>query len=82
MIEILADLINAINTTLPLDADKFEALCQRFLEIFFSSSIAWNIFSPTVHLLLVHGAELIRHFRGPVGLYSEEAPEANNKTIS
>ena len=81
LVEILADLINAVNTTLPLDPDAFDALCQRFLDIFHSSSVKWNVLSPSVHLLLIHGADLIRHFRGPIGVYSEEGPEANNKTI-
>ena len=81
LVEILADLINAINTTLPLNADNFDALAKKFLDIFYSSSVEWNVLSPSVHLLLIHGADIIRHFRGPIGLYSEEGPEANNKTI-
>ena len=81
LVEILADLINTINTTLSLDADAFDALAKQFLDVFYSSSVEWNILSPSVHLLLIHGADMIRHFRGPIGLYSEEGPEANNKTI-
>ena len=81
IVRILRDLLNAINCTLPLDADKFEALCELWLDLFFNSEFSWNVLNPSVHLLLVHGPDLIRYFDSSIGLYSEEGPEANNKVI-
>lgn len=34
---------------------------------------------PTVHKVLIHGAEIIRSFLVPIGQLSEEALEAGNK---
>ena len=78
---ILATLLNAINTTLPLDPAKFKALADEFLEIFHKSKISWNVLNPSLHMLLVHGHDLIRYFNAAIGLFSEEGPEANNKII-
>lgn len=34
---------------------------------------------PSVHKVLLHGADLMKHFDLPIGMYSEEAQEARNK---
>ena len=81
LVRILAILLNAINCTLPLDPKKFQALADEFLEIFHKSKISWNILNPSIHMLLVHGADMIRYFNAAIGLFSEEGPEANNKII-
>ena len=36
---------------------------------------------PTVHKVLVHGAELVKHSYISIGMLSEEALEANHKII-
>ena len=81
LVKILAKLLNAINSTLPLDPQKFQELANEFLTLFHKSKISWNILNPSLHMLLVHGADMIRYFRAAIGLFSEEAPEANNKII-
>lgn len=40
---------------------------------------SWNPMTPTVHKILIHGADVISNFWLPIGLLSEEAQEANNK---
>ena len=74
-------LIMAVNSTAPLDPDEFDALAADWLDRFHSSAISWNVLSPSVHLLLHHGGDFIRYFKAPMGLFSEEGPEANNKII-
>ena len=74
-------LIMAVNSTMPLDADEFDADAASWLDRFHNSGISWNILSPSVHLLLHHGGDFIRYFKAPMGLFSEEGPEANNKII-
>lgn len=36
---------------------------------------------PSIHKVLIHGANIIRVFGLPFGWLSEEAQEANNKTL-
>lgn len=36
---------------------------------------------PSVHKLLIHGSQIIRVFGLPIGCFSEEAQEANNKVF-
>ena len=74
-------LIMAVNSTSLLSPEKFEELADSWLDRFHSSDFQWNILSPSVHLLLHHGGDLIRYFNAPIGLFSEEGPEANNKII-
>ena len=74
-------LILAVNSTNALDPDLFDEAAQSWLDRFHDSPFAWNTLNPTVHSLLHHGADLIRYFRAPIGLFSEEGPEANNKII-
>ena len=81
LVRILTTLLNAINTTRPLDADKFQKKANEFLTDFHKSNISWNTLNPSLHALLVHGGDMIRYFRGSIGLFSEEGPECNNKII-
>ena len=81
LVKILATLLNAINTTRPLNPNKFQAKANEFLTIFHKSNISWNTLNPSLHSLLVHGGDMIRYFQGSIGLFSEEGPEANNKII-
>ena len=74
-------LILAVNSTSMVSPEKFEKLANDWLNRFHRSEFKWNVLSPTVHLLLHHGADIIRYFNAPLGLFSEEGPEANNKII-
>ena len=42
---------------------------------------SWFQISPTVHKVLLHGAEIIEDAAAPIGLLSEEAAEATNKYV-
>ena len=74
-------LILAVCSTSMLSPEKFDELANSWLDRFHASEFAWNVLSPSVHLLLHHGADIIRYFNAPIGLFIEEGPEANNKII-
>lgn len=39
----------------------------------------WCKMPPTVHKILVHGIDIIKHFQIPIGILSEDALEARHK---
>lgn len=61
-----------------INIDKFRKYCaatvDRYL-LFYK----WYKMPPSVHKILVHGADIIDSLDLPIGLYSEEAQEARNK---
>ena len=68
----MATLLDAINCGYKLDAEKFQLFCDSWLDRFFASHISWNVLSPYCHLILYHGADLIRQYPVATGLQSEE----------
>ena len=43
-------ILAVINSTLPVNADAFEELCNNWLDTFFNSDISWNWISMTIHV--------------------------------
>ena len=43
--------------------------------------MSWNWLSPSVHVLMHHGAQIIRALPCAPGLFSEEGTEHNNKKV-
>ena len=41
----------------------------------------WYNMSPSVHKILIHGSKIINYFYLPIGAYSEEPIEAQNKNV-
>ena len=79
LIKRLAVILTAINSTRKeIDPDKFG---QYALETarFYVELYNWYAMPPSVHKLLVHGADIIRSLPLPVGMLSEEAQEKRNK---
>lgn len=65
-------------STRPKDIRKFRnyaldtyKLCTELYE--------WYPMPPSVHKILLHGADIMEVFHLPIGWYSEEAQESNNK---
>ena len=52
--------IQAIDCPKKINADKYHTFAQTWLDEFHSSTVKWSWLSPTVHLLFVHGADIIR----------------------
>ena len=55
-----------------LNPDKFQELADSWIERFHEETdMDWNWFSPYVHILLIHGSEIIRALPLAPGLLSE-----------
>jgi hypothetical protein len=77
MVTLLRTIWTLLACPYAIDADKFEALCKRFLELYFdpANEVNWYKLPPTVHKIMIHGPDIIRKSPVPVGLLSEEASE-------
>ena len=62
----------------PRDVTKFEKYALETAKICIEK-YGWYTMPPSVHKVLIHGANIIKSFDLPIGCYSEEAQEANNK---
>ena len=62
----------------PRDVSKFENYALKTAQLFIEK-YNWYKKPPSVHKMLIHGGKIIRSFELPIGWYSEEAQEANNK---
>ena len=78
LIERLQTILEAINSTEPIDADKFRDFAFQTASLYVSK-YPWYYMPASAHKLLVHGGEVIRKFLLPIGMFSEEAQEARNK---
>ena len=76
----LYDLAMALSCTQKISPKLYEAKATDWLNRFHSNpDINWHWFSPTVHILLEHGHQIIAILPVAVGLGSEEAIEHGNK---
>lgn len=63
-----------------IDIEAFEKYCNETAEMYVTL-YGFYPMSPTLHKVLRHGAEVIKHALLPIGQISEEAAEARNKHI-
>lgn len=47
----------------------------------FVENYPWYNMSPTVYKILIHGPEIMKASKLPIGMLSEEAQEASNKIL-
>jgi hypothetical protein len=80
LVKILSLLLIAIRSFHKVNLAEFQRLSDRAMEIFKTKYPKFRP-SPKIHLLLVHGAEILSHMELAPGFYSEEGPEANNKHL-
>lgn len=75
-----ATVLQVINSRFEIDAEKFEEYAvetaRKLVEEY-----PWYYLPPSVHKILIHGAEVIKHALASIGELSEEAAEAKNKDI-
>jgi len=80
LIKNLYFLLATISLRHKINADRFEVLCNKvfkqYVELY-----TWYPMSPTLHRLLVHGADIIRQHKLPIGMYGEEAGESRQKFL-
>ncbi|KAJ4425734.1 hypothetical protein ANN_27930 [Periplaneta americana] len=61
--------------------EKFRAYAFETAQLFVRK-YSWYVMPPTIHKILIHGPEIIRHAIVPIGQLSEEAQEARNKEFT
>lgn len=76
----LQTILISLACQLPIDIPKFERLCDETAELYIDK-YKWAPMTPTLHKILVHGADTLRNMPLPVGQMSEEAAEARNKIL-
>jgi len=71
-------ILQIISCTQEVDLDAFEKYClataEKCVELY-----PWYRMPPSVHKVLIHGCDIMRTFDRPIGFFSEEAQESNNK---
>ena len=75
----LRTVLIALNSGFPL-SDKFEAYCQETSQ-YLVDNYGWYKIPPSVHKMLEHSSQAAAQFELPIGMYSEEAQESQNKVI-
>lgn len=68
----------AVNSTKVVDIQKFKLYAYETAQLYVQL-YKWYFMPPSVHKVLIHGADLIESFDLPIGIFSEEAQEARNK---
>lgn len=63
-----------------IDAVKFDQYALETAQLYVDL-YSWYFMPPTVHKVLMHGGDIITSSFLPIGRYSEEAQEANNKVF-
>lgn len=76
----LNTILKALASGYEIDPDVFKTYCCETGRIYITL-YPWYNMPVTLHKILVHGAEIIRHSILPIGQMSEEASEAKNKEI-
>lgn len=76
----LRTILAAIASGYDIDPDKFNNYYSETRDLYLSL-YPWYNMPVTVHKILVHGADIMRHSVIPIGQMSEEASEAKNKEI-
>lgn len=78
LIDRLKVILETISSGYNIDIEKFSAYASETAQLYVSL-YSWHPMSPTLHKILIHGAEVIKHALLPIGQLSEEAAEARNK---
>lgn len=66
------------NTEEVVDCVSFKSLCRETSNLL-TQLYPWKNWSPTVHKLLCHGPQIMERLVLPVGVFSEQAAETQNK---
>lgn len=63
-----------------VDREKFRKYGLETVRIFVEK-YPWYYMPPSLHVILIHGYRIIKELILPIGMFSEEAMESNNKTV-
>lgn len=68
------------NVTYKINIDYFRKYCletaKRYVSLY-----KWYHMPPSLHIILIHGYQILENFDVPCGSLSEEAQESRNKNI-
>ena len=62
------------------DVDAFRKYCLETAERY-TSLYHWYHMLTSAHIILIHGHEIMRKMKFPIGMLSEEAQESRNKDL-
>ena len=83
MLQDLHFLLLALRCGKDIDPENYDVLAKDWIRRFHANpDLNWHWMSPTIHVLVYHGADLIRVLPIAAGLSSEEVAEADNKVGS
>jgi hypothetical protein len=74
----LSTVLSAINSGLPINANKFGEYCSSLGQQYVQKN-NWYHMPVTLHKLLLHGKEVVKGSKLPIGMLSEQAGESRNK---
>ena len=80
LISRIRNILKAVCSGYELDINKFRAYCLETSELVVEL-YSWYTMPPTLHKLLEHSFQVAEVLDLPIGMYSEEAQEAQNKEI-
>ena len=81
VLERMSNILHAIATPYEINVPKFREYAWRTAESLVTM-YPWKKMTPTVHKILVHGADIIAAAPLPIGFFTEEAQESRNKDVS
>lgn len=68
----------SLSCHLPIDVNRFDILCTSTAKLFVQL-YPWYNMPSSVHKVLIHGADIIKYSKLPLGMLGEEASESRNK---
>ena len=82
LIERFSIILKTLNSGFLIDVDAFQLFCSETAQLYCHKELfKWYPMPPAVHRVLIHGAEIIRAAKVPIGVLSEEPQESRNKDI-
>lgn len=71
-------ILQTISSGHKINLEKFDSYTKKTAELYVQL-YSWCPMTPTMHKLLIHGPDVIKHALLPIGQLSEEAAEARNR---
>ena len=81
LLERFATILDTLSCGYEVDVGKFREYCQETHNRFQTLYGRWYKIPSSVHLILIHRADIMASLELPIGAFSEEALEARNKNI-
>lgn len=78
LIHRLSVILQVISSGHDINVDNFRKYCYETADLYVQL-YNWYKMPSSVHKILLHGPDVVKHFLLPIGQFSEEAQEARNK---